>query len=55
MEMGECTAALDQMYSTFKPATKVSTKVVAAMKMVARVEARKKADGMEYSLRESFI
>ena len=31
----DCTAKLDQMYSTFKPATKKSTKCVAAMKMVA--------------------
>ena len=39
----ECTAELDQLYSEFKPACKASTKRVAGMKMIARVEARKKA------------
>ena len=51
----ECTADLDQMYSTFKPATKKTTKRIAAMKMVARVEARKKADFHEKQSRESFV
>ena len=38
----ESTAELDQMYTKFKPACKRSTKRIAAMKMIARVEARKK-------------
>ena len=51
----DCTSELDQMYSTFKPSTKKSTKRVAAMKMVARVEARKKADVHEKQIHESFV
>ena len=51
----ECTAELDQIYSTFKPATKKSTKRVAAKKMVARVEARKKADERENETSQSFV
>ena len=51
----ECTSKLDQMYSTFKPATKKSTKRVSAMKMVARVEARKNADGHEKQSRKYFV
>ena len=51
----ECTAKLDQMYSIFKPYTKKSTKRVTAMKMVARVEARKKADGHYKQSREYFV
>ena len=43
----ECTTELDQMYSTFKPATKKITKQVAAIKMVYCVEATKKAYGHE--------
>ena len=43
----ECTAELDQIYSQFKPGTKKSIKRFADMKMVARVEARKKSDDKE--------
>ena len=43
----ECTAEPDQIYSQFKPQTKKSIKRVAAMKMVARVEVRKKASEKE--------
>ena len=37
-----CTAELDQIYSKFQPECKKSTLRVAGMKMVRRVEARKK-------------
>ena len=43
------------MYSTFKLATKKSTKCVTAMKMVARAEVRKKADGHDKQSREYFV
>ena len=51
----ECTAELDQMYSTFKPATKKSTKRVAATKMVACVEAKKNAYVHQKQSRKSFV
>ena len=51
----ECTDKLDQMYSTFKPATNKITKRVAAMKMVDFVEARKNTYSHEKQSRKSFV